>query len=184
MQCECAACLQGRAKRGELHYLPSAQAYFDDVAHFREMTSLCSYTHPRVWQDNPGGCWSPCRYGAAQGCDCVCVCLAAELRSGTCRLHLKQPDRALFELKACSERLLSGAGFQQHSGARVRALTNVLPAIVHSGWRSLPTCTPWASLARQGQRRARACLLGRACLPPCATCARVQVHTWRCTRAV
>jgi hypothetical protein len=45
------ACLQGRAKRGELHYLPSAQAYFDDVAHFREMTSLCSYTHPRVWQD-------------------------------------------------------------------------------------------------------------------------------------
>lgn len=45
---------QGRAKRGELHYLDSAQAYFDDAVHFRELASLCSYTHPRVWQDSAG----------------------------------------------------------------------------------------------------------------------------------
>ncbi|KAL4444334.1 hypothetical protein ABPG75_012071 [Micractinium tetrahymenae] len=47
------AALPGRAKRGELQYLESAQAYFDGAAHFRELSSLCSYTHPRVWQDNP-----------------------------------------------------------------------------------------------------------------------------------
>lgn len=45
--------LPGRAKRGELRYLESAQAYFDDVAHFDEISRMCSYTHPRVWQDNP-----------------------------------------------------------------------------------------------------------------------------------
>ena len=33
--------------------MESAQAYFDDQPHFRAVTALCSYTHPRVWQDNP-----------------------------------------------------------------------------------------------------------------------------------
>ncbi len=47
-------CLQGRAKRGELRYLESAQAYFDDPAHYDEISRMCSYTHPRVWQDTPG----------------------------------------------------------------------------------------------------------------------------------
>lgn len=46
--------LQGRAKRGELKYMDSAQAYFDDAAHFAEISRMCSYTHPRVWQDSPG----------------------------------------------------------------------------------------------------------------------------------
>ncbi|PRW56692.1 LIM domain and RING finger isoform A [Chlorella sorokiniana] len=45
--------LPGRAKRGELRYLESAQAYFDDQSHFDEISRMCSYTHPRVWQDNP-----------------------------------------------------------------------------------------------------------------------------------
>lgn len=54
LPCAVPACLQGRAKRGELRYLESAQAYFDDVAHFDEISRMCSYTHPRVWQDNPG----------------------------------------------------------------------------------------------------------------------------------
>lgn len=54
LPCAVPACPQGRAKRGELRYLESAQAYFDDVAHFDEISRMCSYTHPRVWQDNPG----------------------------------------------------------------------------------------------------------------------------------
>ena len=51
-------------------------------------------------------------------------------------LQLPSPDSeeyTLSELKACSERLLSGAGFQQHSGPSLQALTNVLPASVASG---------------------------------------------------
>ena len=84
------ACLQGRAKRGELHYLPSAQAYFDDVAHFREMSSMCSYTHPRVWQDNPGG-WRggrPRHWGQLGRGSCVaqlsCTAVAAGCSSPAC----------------------------------------------------------------------------------------------------
>jgi hypothetical protein len=46
--------LQARARRGELQHLESAQAFFDDAAHFREISGLCSYTHPRAWQDSPG----------------------------------------------------------------------------------------------------------------------------------
>lgn len=51
--------LQGRAKRGELRYLESAQAFFDDPAHYDEISRMCSYTHPRVWQDNPGAPAAP-----------------------------------------------------------------------------------------------------------------------------
>eukprot|EP00887_Chlorella_sp_A99_P006106 scaffold22.g6106.t1 len=43
--------LQARAKAGELRYLGSAQAYFDDLAHYRDMAALCSYTHPVVWEE-------------------------------------------------------------------------------------------------------------------------------------
>ncbi|KAL4858640.1 E3 ubiquitin-protein ligase hel2 [Chlorella vulgaris] len=46
--------LPARARRGELKHLESAQAFFDDAAHFREISGLCSYTHPRAWQDSPG----------------------------------------------------------------------------------------------------------------------------------
>ncbi len=45
------ALLQERAKAGQLHYLESAQAYFDDAGHFREISNLCSYTHPAVWEE-------------------------------------------------------------------------------------------------------------------------------------
>jgi len=38
--------LQARAKAGELFYLASAQAYFDDKSHYDEIKALCSFTHP------------------------------------------------------------------------------------------------------------------------------------------
>lgn len=38
--------LDARAKAGELYYLDSAQAYFDDASHYEELRALCSFTHP------------------------------------------------------------------------------------------------------------------------------------------
>lgn len=64
---------QGRAKRGELRYLESAQAYFDDDAHFQEISRMCSFTHRRVWQDDPGARrlpMAPCR--RSTGCRLCC----------------------------------------------------------------------------------------------------------------
>jgi E3 ubiquitin-protein ligase ZNF598 len=46
--------LQAEAAAGELHYLDAAQAYFDDVGHYDDIRSMCSFTHPRVWQDGQG----------------------------------------------------------------------------------------------------------------------------------
>jgi len=44
------AVLQSRVKDGELYYLDSAQAYFDDVSHFEETKAFCSFTHPLAGQ--------------------------------------------------------------------------------------------------------------------------------------
>lgn len=40
------ATLQQRASEGEFYHLDSAQAYFDDESHFKEMQARCSYSHP------------------------------------------------------------------------------------------------------------------------------------------
>jgi hypothetical protein len=45
---------QARAKSGELSYLPSCQAYFDDTEHYTQIARLCSFTHPRA-RDDAGG---------------------------------------------------------------------------------------------------------------------------------
>jgi hypothetical protein len=47
--------LQDRKKAGELYYLPSATAFFDDDAHFRQIRELCSFTHPRAGPAEGGG---------------------------------------------------------------------------------------------------------------------------------
>lgn len=46
---------QARAKSGELKYLDAAQAYFDDVAHYKEISALSSYTHPAIWGEKKVG---------------------------------------------------------------------------------------------------------------------------------
>ena len=81
---------QGRAKRGELQHLASAQAYFDDAAHFREIAGLCSYTHPRALQEGEGE-GHMAEEGPGPGSAGCMVCVMAHARRLTCLLPSPLP---------------------------------------------------------------------------------------------